>query len=106
MAEINWLSFRDIAKEFGLETFVNDPNALTTELRRLRAESHPDRSGGEFLSNDEREKYHRLDEALKFMEAQELDSNAVIPISQLPNLFEKLAKSDVSPEIDDSLRLE
>ena len=76
---MSWRSLEELSTEFGLDTSP-DREAMRSELQRRLGTLHPDKTGGEFPSKELKAEFHRLSEALEF-----LDSEPSIPTALVTN---------------------
>ena len=76
---MSWRSLEELSTEFDLDTRT-DPEAMRRALQRRLATLHPDKTGGGFASNEQEGEYHRVSEALQFLE-----SHASIPTALVTN---------------------
>lgn len=88
----DWKSVEDVAKEFGVKLDLAGDEGVRSELRRIMATLHPDKHGGEFASDSDKEKYLRAQKAVEFLDAAK-DSLAMIPVSQLPAIVTAVAQA-------------
>ena len=76
---MSWRSLEELSTEFDLDTST-DREAMRRALQRRLGTLHPDKTGGEFASNEQKGEFHRLSEALQFLE-----SDASIPTALVTN---------------------
>ena len=76
---MSWRSLEELSKEFDLDTST-DREAMRRALQRRLGTLHLDKTGGEFASNEQKGEFHRLSEALQFLESQ-----ASIPTALVTN---------------------
>ena len=88
-----WLSIVDIVNEFGLEAQAADYEAVRDELKKVMSSSHPDRNGGNFSSEECKNRFLRAQEALGFLELRAQAGSAMIPVSQLPAVISALSQA-------------
>lgn len=81
-----WDTIEDLISEFKLRSYKYDLDSLEKELTEKRNELHPDRTGGDYKSEEQKTEYLRLCEAIDFL--KEHRNKALIPISQVPAVFE------------------
>ncbi len=79
---------------------------VLASLKDLRSSLHPDKNGGTFSSEEEKKRYHFLDEAVKQVELKNQSDNQLIPISQLPALIETITKTISTQNKPNSIELE
>ncbi|MDE0164292.1 MAG: hypothetical protein OXL36_04255 [Bryobacterales bacterium] len=63
---MSWRSLEELSTEFDLDTST-DREAMRRALQSRLGTLHPDKTGGEFASNEQKGEFHRLSEALKFL---------------------------------------
>ena len=110
---MSWRSLEELSTEFDLDTST-DREAMRRALQLRRGTLHPDKTGGEFASNEQKGKFHRLSEALQF-----LDSHAPIPLALVTNaemltrtlrlleqIEQSLASADSRPSVTPRTRAE
>lgn len=83
---------------------ISDPD-LRVKLRSLRKDNHPDTSGGEFLSPDQRITYHAADDALKHM-GESLRTGTEIQVAPETSLTNTEATLDIVVRERDALLAE
>ena len=88
----DWKSVEDVAKEFGVTLDQAGDDGVRSELRRIMATLHPDKHGGNFASDSDKEKYLRAQKAVEFLDATK-DSLAMISVSQLPAIVTAVAQA-------------
>jgi hypothetical protein len=74
-------SLEQIKEEFNLTSTEKDE--IRVELKKLRQDFHPDKNGGEFKNAEVEFKFHRINEAINFIDNY---SNSMIRIGELPAL--------------------
>lgn len=93
----SWLSIADIVTELDLKAPTDDPEAVRDELKRIMTSIHPDRNGGSFSSEEDKSRFLRAQEALRFIEISAKESSAMIPVSQLPAVITALSQALAIP---------
>lgn len=83
----------EIIAEFTLSAPKNNLEALKNELTLKRNNIHPDKTCGAFQSEEQKLEYHRLDEAINFVDKQLSNQLAVVPVSQLPDIIREAIKA-------------
>ena len=63
---MSWRSLEELSKEFDLDTST-DREATRRALQRRLGTLHPDKTGSELASNEQKGEFHRLSEALQFL---------------------------------------
>lgn len=89
----NWSSAAEIAAEFGFDKHASDTENLRSEIKKLVAALHPDRNGGSFPSESEKNKFLRAKSAMDFLDRHSQSSMTMIPISQLPAVVSAVAQA-------------
>lgn len=72
---MSWDSLTALREEFGISPDVVDRDQLRAELRRQLAALHPDKTGGSFSTAEQESRFHRLSEALTY-----LDGDLPVPV--------------------------
>ena len=86
---MDFRNIEDIWQEFGLNGLGS--RDLKKELTKLQATLHPDKyGGGDFASEEDKEKFLRIDAAIEFLEKQvnNGEQTALIPITAVNSLME------------------
>lgn len=89
----SWFSIVDIINEFGLKAQGADFEEVRDELRKIMSSVHPDRNGGNFSSEEDKSRFLRAQEALRFLELNAHAGSALIPVSQLPAVISALSQA-------------
>lgn len=90
----SWTSPSDIALEFDLADYSDNPEQLRKELRLKVKELHPDtNSDGEFKTPEDEKEFNKITEAMSFLDAYSKGQGALIPVSQVQSVMETFAKS-------------
>ena len=79
---MSWRSLEELSVEFGLAAST-DREAMRSELQRRLGARHPDKTGGEFANNEHKREFHRLSEALQFLESQASKPTALVTNAEL-----------------------
>ena len=79
---MSWRSLEELSTEFGLGASA-DREAVRSELQRRLAALHPDKNGGEFASEEQKGEFHRLSEALEFLESPASMPTAVVTNTEM-----------------------
>jgi hypothetical protein len=77
----SWNSVDELMRDFGLPPM--DVAGARMELRARLSKLHPDRSGGAFKSKEAGEEFHRLTDAIAFLDSQ---SSGLVPVSTVKAL--------------------
>lgn len=102
----SWLSIIDIVDEFGLQAQGADFEAVRDELKKIMSSIHPDKNGGSFSSEDDKSRFLRIQEALRFLELSAQASSAMIPVSQLPAVISALSQALAIPSSSNAKALQ
>ena len=86
-------SLEQIASTFGLQTAA--PDEVRDLLRRRRLELHPDRTGGQFESEEAREQFHLIEEALTAADTMATDSTALVPVEAITQIVRALREESL-----------
>lgn len=89
----SWFSIVDIINEFGLKAQGADFEEVRDELRKIMSSVHPDRNGGNFSSEEDKSRFLRAQEALRFLELNAHAGSALIPVSHLPAVISALSQA-------------
>lgn len=87
---MNWNSLDHMVRDLRLNSDPRNINELKTEINEQIRKIHPNRSKGEFKSEEDQELYHRLSEALDYCENHD---KMLIPLEATTALVQKLAES-------------
>ena len=88
-----WQSISEVVDDFELIHIENDNLAVLAKLKEERSKIHPDKNGGEFTSDEHRKKYHRVDDAVTYLESKMEERKELISLSQLPAIVDSIATS-------------
>lgn len=80
---MTYLSIKQIKDEFQLES--NDLDILRNCLNQLRVDTHPDKSNGDFLSDIEKENYHKINDAINYIDSLK-NNNQLMAIEKMTDL--------------------
>jgi ABC-type multidrug transport system fused ATPase/permease subunit len=80
-------SITEIRLDFDISN--NEIEDIQKELEKIRVEYHPDKTGGEFQTDDAKEKYHNADEALNFIETLKSNQSLMV-IEKMTDLMKKV----------------
>ncbi len=86
MPASSWGSVVEVVAEFRLTTSISELDSIILELKSKRAELHPDKNGGTFSSDAEANRYHRLDDAIAFVEKQVHANSSLVPIAHITEI--------------------
>ena len=101
---MSWRSLEELSTEFGLDTST-DREAMRGALQRRLGALHPDKTGGEFASNEQKGEFHRLSEALQFLESHEsIPTGHVTNAEMLTGTLRRLEQIEQSLARADSRR--
>ncbi len=104
-------SLEEIKREFLIES--NDIDEMVSALKGMLKELHPDPGGRGFQSSEDEDKFYKINEAIKFMREEETNEVAIrTEVSALAELVKMqltinnsaMAKSELSDEVDKTLR--
>lgn len=79
-----WRSLEEIAKAFRLPEGCSYATARA-ELVKLLGDIHPDRTSGEFIAADDEERFHRILDAIKFVDEWKNKPSSLIPYTERPS---------------------
>jgi hypothetical protein len=97
-----WASVAEVAREFGLQQHESDLSALRDGLKKIVSSVHPDKNGGVFRSEQDKDTLLRTQSALEYIEAQSQSDQALIPLSQLPAIVSAVSQALASRPATDS----
>lgn len=97
MAASSWSSVVEIVSEFRLTAPVADLDSIILELKSKRAELHPDKNGGMFSNDAEAGRYHRLDDAIAFVENQGHANSSLVPIAYISEIVKTAVQTALAP---------
>ncbi|MFK0268312.1 hypothetical protein [Pseudomonas asiatica] len=89
----SWSSTIDIINEFSLKSQDTELESVREELKKIMSSVHPDRNGGNFSSEEDKSRFLRVQEALRFLELNAHTGSAMIPVSQLPAVINALSQA-------------
>jgi hypothetical protein len=81
---------KELIEELGLDADPNDLESIRKGIRAERAAIHPDKTGGEFASQQAKRRYQTLDEGLKYVDASRNAAHGLVQLSQLPEIIQVL----------------
>ena len=73
-----------IRREFGIDELK--PKDIRARLRTIQGQLHPDRTGGAFQKDGDKERFLRISEALDYLDKHEINENALVPMSVMTDL--------------------
>jgi hypothetical protein len=87
-----------IKKEFGIE--AEELEEIRKQLRQLLREVHPDTNGGSFATEDAEKQYHKISDAINFIDERKSTDNALILRSEVQELIRVIR--DIVPQATQS----
>jgi len=81
-------SIEEIIEKFNLLSNKYEFAALRNELKKLLANAHPDKNGGDFASDEDKLRYESLQEAIDFIDSN--TSKNLIPINQITDIVKAI----------------
>ncbi len=87
----NWNSISHIIRELNLRSEPSDIKAVQNELRAKLAEYHPDYTGGEFLNEEIKGKFHQIKSAIDYTKS--LETKSLVPVECLPEIVRAVAEA-------------
>ena len=72
--KLEWNSIEQIQKEFDLSSAAGDLREIRRILRARQKEVHPDTSQGQFGSDSDESKFHKIQSAIEFVDKRLLTS--------------------------------
>ncbi|NII55824.1 hypothetical protein FHS47_003196 [Lutibacter sp. SG786] len=100
-----WRSLAHIKHELNIAPEVLGRDEVCEELRRMITSLHPDKSGGEFASESDKDRYLRASSALAFIESQSVSTQELISVSNMPVLVAAIVKAVRSSETESTTQL-
>lgn len=101
-----WKNTDEIVAEFGLTASSSDLDALSRELADKRNALHPDTTGGNFQSDQQKDNYLRIQDALDYIQRAKDTAIAVLPVTQITQITEILAKTLIDAKKSESTSAE
>jgi hypothetical protein len=95
-----WNSLIDIIEHFNLDVDETNINEIRSALVQLLADSHPDKSGGDFASEEQKEKYNEIQNAIDNLSTIHSQQNALVSINQVTDIIKAVTEAIV-PRTDD-----
>jgi hypothetical protein len=92
-------SLSDVREYFFLGPAAQTPDEITEGLRGLLVTLHPDKTGGDFRSEEEERRYHRVQEAIAFVASQKAVGTAMVPLAAIPDLVRAIQVSIQRPVV-------
>jgi hypothetical protein len=74
--------------EFGIDN--ESPDEIRKELIKRMSKIHPDKNKGEFSSEKEKRDYLKINSAIRFLDLQTKDQEALIPLKDVTDLIKTL----------------
>jgi len=96
-------SLNEIKVDFDLES--NDIENIKEELEKQRLEIHPDRTGGEFPSDEIKDNYHKINDALTFIKNMNSDQSIIVieKMTDLIKIVTDLVPNSVANTLENTL---
>ena len=82
---MEYYSIKEIRDEFGIDS--ESPDEIRKELIKKLSKIHPDKNKGEFSSGKEKEDYLKINSAIRFLDEQTKDQEALIPLKDVTDLI-------------------
>lgn len=92
---MNFNSLKEIIDYFELDVDQNNINEIRSALIHLLAESHPDKSGGEFESEKDKEKYNKIQTAINDLDTLNSHQTALVNINQVTEIIKAVTDAIV-----------
>lgn len=87
---MKWKNLNELVEDLALESSPSDKEAVIKEIKTQIADYHPDKHNGTFESDEDKERYHSLSDALEYCRDIETD---LIPVSAVTAIAEEVAKT-------------
>ncbi|MBU1054066.1 MAG: hypothetical protein KKC46_09585 [Proteobacteria bacterium] len=84
---MKWDSVEDIIKHFNLKVDETDVSNVRSALIQLLAKSHPEISGGDFETEEQKEKYIDIQRAIKDLNILGSEQNALVSVNQMTDII-------------------
>lgn len=81
-------SIKEIRDEFGIDS--ESPDEIRKELIKRISKIHPDKNKGEFSSEKKKEDYLKINSAIRFLDEQTKDQDALIPLKDVTDLIKAI----------------
>ena len=82
---MEYYSIKEIRDEFGIDS--ESPDEIRKELIKRISKIHPDKNKGEFSSEKKKEDYLKINSAIRFLDEQTKDQEALIPLKDVTDLI-------------------
>jgi hypothetical protein len=82
------ISLSQLKQDFDLQS--NDLDVLRDSLNLIRIELHPDKNNGIFKNQPEEERYHKISEAIEFIESLKSNTSLMV-VEQMTDLVKAIA---------------
>jgi hypothetical protein len=86
---------KDAFLELEIKVDPNNPKETRDEILNRLASLHPDKTGGDFVDSKQRKDFQHLMELLEKFDKETSSSSQMVPLQQVSNLMELLAKQQV-----------
>ncbi|MBO0938318.1 hypothetical protein J2I47_17335 [Fibrella sp. HMF5335] len=97
---MSYTSINEIKEEYHLES--NDLGVLRDSLNQLRVKLHPDKNNGIFNHDTDKEKYHKIDDAIKYID--NLTSNSQLMVVERMTDMMKIISNAIPNSKESSLQ--
>lgn len=84
-----WSTIEELQNYFKID--VTDQDLLIKTLKEKRNELHPDKTGGQFNSESEKNEYLDIKEAIQFVKDEFNTTQQLVPISQISTLIKTIS---------------
>jgi hypothetical protein len=95
---MNAQNFKSILEELSIEDSLA-PSILRKKLYSKLHELHPDRTGGEFHNKQQEELFHKIYQALRYLENINEPQSGLVPIDQTAKLAVEISRAQSEPTI-------
>jgi len=109
-------SIQDIIDYFNLKVDESNIGEVRSALIKLLADNHPDKSGGNFTSKEQKEKYNEIKNALDKIDLINSQHNSLVTVDQITDIIKAITdvfaprkeneKSNIEVQIKNELRRE
>jgi hypothetical protein len=80
-------------KKYGIEIGSNEPDKVRDAIRAAQTDIHPDKTGGEFSDEDQKEKFLTLQQLLEQFNHETTVASQLVPLHQVSGMMETVLKA-------------
>lgn len=97
---MKWNSLKDIINHFNLEVDETNVSDIRSALVQLLANSHPDKSGGGFSTEEQKERYNNIQSAIENLNILSSQQNALVSVNQITEIIRAVTDA-IAPKKED-----